>query len=106
MSSASCKVNLSGGNIRNNHFYLRSCEDILPEGGIGGKSKADPGVPFQVIFDPGMTIETDVDGSKMILRNRQAVRDFFERSGAAEGDQVVLERTGDRCLLVRLQPAG
>lgn len=98
----SCRVPLTGGNIRNNHFYLRGCESIIPTGGIGGKSVADSGRRFAVNFEPGSESETDVDGSKMILRARGAVRDFYVRSGAAEGDQIIITRTAERELTVTL----
>ncbi|NJC05761.1 hypothetical protein GGQ97_001554 [Sphingomonas kaistensis] len=100
-----CRVPLTGGNIRNNHFYLRSCSTLIPEGGVGGRNSSDPGVPFTVVFSPGQTIETDVDGAKMIFRARQPVRDFFKRSGAQEGDKVVIQRGGDRLMKVSLEPA-
>jgi hypothetical protein len=105
MHNSIAKMPITGGNLRNHHFYLRTCTHLIPEGGVGGKNREDPGQPFQVMFEPGTTVETDVDGSKMILRNRQAVRDFFKRTGASEGDFVVIERVADRQLLVRLQPA-
>lgn len=100
-----CRVSLTGGNIRNNHFYLRSCSVLIPEGGVGGSNSSDQGVPFTVVFSPGQTIETDVDGAKMIFRARQPVREFFERSGAQEGDQVLIERGGERLIKVSLEPA-
>lgn len=99
-----CRVILTGGNIRNNHFYLRGCESIIPTGGIGGKNSADAGRQFTVIFEPGSVTETDVDGAKMILRNRKAVREFLERSGAVEGDHVRIAQTAERELTVTLQP--
>ena len=104
MNASVCRVPLTNGNVNNHHFYLRSCAHLIPDGGVGGKNKSEAGASFTVTFDPGMTVETDVDGAKMILRDRSGVRDFFKRSGAAAGDDVILERTGPRSLLVRLQP--
>jgi hypothetical protein len=97
------RITLTGGNIRRYHFYLRHCRSLIPPGAIGGKNKSDLGQPITVRFEPGQTIETDVAGDKMIFRNRGAVRDFLENSAAAEGDVVVVERTGDRVLEVRLE---
>jgi hypothetical protein len=99
-------VSLTEGNVKNYHFYLRTCSKIIPDGGLGGKNAGESGTPFTVRFEPGMTVETDVDGSKMILRNRKAVRDFFERSAASAGDVVVIERTEDRALSIRLETSG
>jgi hypothetical protein len=39
----------------------------------------------------------------MIFRNRGAVRDFLESSAASAGDVVIVERTADRVLEVRLE---
>lgn len=104
MTEQVCRVTLTAGNVRHHHFYLRSCQEIVPADGIGGKNVTEIGMPFTVTFEPGETVETDVDGSKMILRNRKAVRGFFEQSAAAEGDVVVIERTDARTLQVRLEP--
>lgn len=105
MSLDVCRVKLTAGNIRNHHFYLRQCQSVIPEGGVGGKNKDQQGTPFAVRFAPGSTVETDVDGDKMILRNRKAVREFLEASAAAEGDVVVVERAGERSITVWLERA-
>jgi hypothetical protein len=96
-------VKLTAGNIRNHHFYLRGCEALIPDGGIGGKNKEARGQTFTVRFEPGPTIETDVDGEKMILRDRKAVRAFLEASAAEEADVVALERSGDRSVTIWLE---
>jgi hypothetical protein len=100
------RITLTAGNIRNFHIYLRTIAQLIPEGGIGGSSVADLGSPFNVTFSPGETIETDVAGDKMILRNRRAVRGFLEATAAEAGDVVVIERSGDRELSVWLEEAG
>ncbi len=105
MTSNVCRVKLTAGNIRNHHFYMRGCDSVIPPGGVGGKNKGHPGSSFSVRFEPGPTIETDVDGDKMILRNRKAVRAFLEASAAVEGDQVAIERSADRILTVWLERA-
>ena len=103
MTKQQSRITLTGGNIRNHHFYLRDCQSLLPSGSVGGKNKESPGQPFTVRFEPGQTIETDVDGDKMIFRNRGAVRDFLESTAASVGDVVIVERTADRVLEVRLE---
>lgn len=97
------RVKLTAGNIRNHHFYLRGCEALVPDGGLGGKNKEARGQPFTVRFEPGPTVETDVDGAKMILRDRKAVRAFLEAAAAAEGDVVCLRRVAERELEVWLE---
>jgi len=98
-------VKLTDGNVGNHHFYLRECASLIPDGGIGGKNKTQPGVNFTVRFQPGPTVETDVAGDKMIFRCRGAMREFLEASAAIAGDRVVIERSGDRQLTIWLEPA-
>lgn len=87
---------LSGGNIRNNHFYLRTVRSMLPADSLGGARQALAGVPITVHFEGGVTVETDVASDKMILRARSAVGDFFERTGCVEGDVVRFTRLAER----------
>lgn len=68
-------IRLTEGNLRNNHFYLRTAESLLPSDCIGGSNKSDLGKPIRVTFEPGPSIECDVAGDKMILRARAQVGD-------------------------------
>lgn len=99
---AGIRIPLSGGNLRNGHFSLRPARHLLPADSIGGSSKAEAGRPVQVTFTPGFTVGTDIAGDKMILRERGAVRDFYQRTGAEEGDAILLRRTGERGFTVTL----
>ena len=94
-------IRLTEGNLRNNHFYLRTAESLLPSDCIGGSSKSDLGRAIRVTFEPGPSVECDVAGDKMILRARAQVRDFFERSGSRAGDTLRFMRVGEREFLVR-----
>ncbi|MEY4415565.1 MAG: hypothetical protein RIQ53_2858 [Pseudomonadota bacterium] len=87
---------LSGGNIRNKHFYLRTARSMLPADSLGGARQALAGVTITVHFEGGLTVETDVASDKMILRARSAVGDFFERTGCVEGDVVRFTRLAER----------
>lgn len=85
-------VRLTGGNIRHDHIYLPL--DFFPRDTIGGRNKQDLAPRFlRVSFVPGQTVETDIDGSKRILRARSPVRDFLARAELEEGDSVLIERT-------------
>ncbi|MER9528523.1 ASCH domain-containing protein [Mesorhizobium sp. M0309] len=82
-----CEVRISGGNLRNNHIYLPL--DFFPQDAIGGSNKSDLAErTIAVTFDPGHTVETDIDGTKRILRTRSLVADFFARTGMKAGDIV------------------
>ena len=99
----SARITLTQGNINNHHFYLRDCSGLIPAGGIGGKNKRDLGQKFTVVFEPGGAIETDVAGDKMILRDRAAVRAFFEATDARAGDVVIVTSLNTSGLKVQLE---
>jgi hypothetical protein len=103
MAAMTGRVKLTAGNLRNFHIYLRALADLIPEGGVGGGNASEQGMLFTVVFQPGSTIETDVAGDKMILRDRKAVREFFETSAVDVGDVAVVERTDKRTLTIWLE---
>jgi hypothetical protein len=85
-------VTVTGGNIRNNHLYLPL--DFFPQDAIGGSNRSESAArTISVTFIPGMSVETDIDRTKRILRARSAVADFFERAGIREGDAVAIVST-------------
>lgn len=96
------RISLTAGNLRNAHIYLRGARHLLPEDAIGGSNADAAGTPLTVKFVPGSTIKTDIAGDKMIFRNRAAVRQFFERSGAGAGDAVEISCSGPRQLQICL----
>ncbi len=98
-------IPITGGNLRHHHFYLRTASALLPSDCIGGNNKQKPGKSICVSFQPGRVRDADIDGVKMILRARSETRDFFERSGAVEGDCVRFSRVGDRDFVVSLKRA-
>lgn len=98
-------IQLTAGNIRNGHFYLRSAERLLPNDCIGGSNKDQAAKSIRVQFEPGMLVESDIAGDKMILRSRAQVRDFFGRTGAKAGDCVRFGRIGDHDFVVTLRRA-
>lgn len=95
-------IELTAGNIRNDHIYLREALHLVPADSIGGTNKDAPGEPVSVTFIPGDTVQTDIDSDKKFLRCRGPVRDFFERSGAQPGDEAIFIRRGEREFEVRL----
>lgn len=96
-------VRLTGGNLRNGHIYLRAVEHLLPADSIGGPNSRSPAQRcVTVTFDTGASSETDIASDKMILRARAPVRDFFMATGAQEGDEVAITRTGPYALHVAL----
>lgn len=87
-------ISVTGGNVRNNHIYLPL--DFFPADAIGGSNKTEMASrTVTIVFSPGTTVETDIDGTKRIFfRARSAVADFFMRAGVKEGDNVRLINHG------------
>jgi hypothetical protein len=94
---------LTDGNINNNHFYLKAFVDRFPADALGGGNRHDAGVPVHVDWGGGAPVSTDIAGDKKIFRSRGWVKAFFERSGAKQGDHVVITRTGPRSYRVRVE---
>ncbi|MER9240677.1 hypothetical protein [Mesorhizobium sp. M0633] len=84
-------VRVTGGNLRNNHLYLPL--DFFPKDAIGGSNKSELAKrTISIAFVPGQRVETDIDGTKRILRARSPVADFFARTGMKDGDAVRIAR--------------
>lgn len=98
------RIPLTGGNIRNGHFYLRAAQHLIPRDAIGGSNRSAAARPITVAFSTGEIVETDVDGEKMIFRARGPVRSFIDQTRAREGDEVIVRRRGDRDFHVSLAP--
>ena len=93
-------LQLSGGNIRNSHFYLHGMP-WLPKEVIGGTNASEVAdEKLEVTFSTGHTASTDIAGDKMILRDRGSVREFFKLINATEGTRIFVEQTGPRSLYV------
>ncbi|MCV2890670.1 ASCH domain-containing protein [Ruegeria aquimaris] len=82
---------ITGGNLRNSHFYIGDFLDKFPADSIGGSSKEDAGSrDITVDWGGPSTVMTDIDRTKRMFRKRGWVRQFFLASGAREGDTVVV----------------
>jgi len=101
------EVSLTGGNLRNRTIYLKAIldDDFFPKEARGGSDKTQIADRLlTVTFVPGMTVRFDIAGADRFnrprrsnhrfLRDRTAVKDFFERSGGKPGDVVQITRTG------------
>ncbi len=79
--------------------------DLFPMDAMG--DEATRGVPIVLQTDLGFDIVSDIDRGKMQLRNRSK---FFgwarwvREHGLNPGDTIVIERTGDRTYVLRLEP--
>lgn len=88
-------IELTQGNINNDHLYLTSIYDLFPATSIGGGSEADVAPQLlEVHSGIGAPVMTDIAGDKKIFRRRGWVGDFFAVHKLAAGDSVVVEETG------------
>lgn len=86
---------LTQGNIKNNHFYLREVWAAFPEDCIGGSNAASAALkPVTVKWEGAPAVITDLDGKKKLFRKRGWVSDFFERNDARAGDKVKISVIG------------
>lgn len=98
------EVEITQGNLDNNHIYLRSFFDRFPEDAVGGSNRHQKAVREVVVdWGGGAPVRTDLDGSKRFFRARGWVRSFFEQNGAQAGDYVLVEETGPYSYRVRLR---
>jgi hypothetical protein len=88
-------IELTQGNLNNQHVYLRRHLDFFPADSIGGPSRQDgEGRPLTVHFE-GLPepVETDIaGGNKLFFRARRPWGDFFRLHQLHAGDPVVIER--------------
>jgi len=88
-------IELTQGNINNDHLYLTSIMDLFPITSVGGSSKADRASQLlEVLSGIGAPVLTDIAGDKKIFRKRAWVGEFFATHQLKAGDSVVVERTG------------
>ena len=96
------KVEVTGGNIRQGHFYINRDSGIVPILHWGGKNKLVAGKNISLRYEGDAdTVDTDFDGEKRIPRfGRGQCRKFFERYGVKAGDEIYLVKESERKFLV------
>ncbi|MYM64488.1 ASCH domain-containing protein [Pseudomaricurvus sp. HS19] len=90
------RIALTQGNINNAHFYIPRHTELFPESVWGGKNKHEAGEQVQWQFH-GLesSVLSDIDGSKRILRNRSAVREFYRMHQPQAGDELRIQKSVD-----------
>lgn len=89
------RTELTEGNLKNNHIYLREFFDAFPKDAVGGSNIAAAAQKtISVEWGEGCVAMTDLDGTKKLFRKRGWVREFFARTGAVVGDTVLVDRSG------------
>jgi hypothetical protein len=100
------QIQVTEGNIKNNHFYLRGHIHRFPSDLLGGSNKSGQAAKTAVIDWGGVSpAMCDIDGEKQLFRGRSWVRQFFEATGARPGDSVLVQETAPYLYRVRLKKA-
>ena len=88
-------VQLTEGNIRNDHLYLASVIELFPKDSVGGNNRADAAART-IELHTGVTdpVITDIAGDKKIFRKRAWVHEFISAHELKAGDRVAIEKTG------------
>lgn len=88
------KIELTQGNINNDHLYLSSVIEFFPESAIGGSNtEAQAGTLLEVHSGIEQPVLTDIAGDKKIFRKRSWVKEFFKVHELKAGDCVIIEQT-------------
>ncbi|WP_374329839.1 hypothetical protein [Aestuariivirga sp.] len=87
------RTQVTEGNLKNNHLYLRGFFDRFPQDVVGGSNRQSSARrTLRVRWHGSEWHETDLDGKKQFFRSRSLVREFFEVSDVMPGDWVEVER--------------
>lgn len=100
-----CEVEITQGNLDNDHFYLRDHLHLFPDAIIGGsnvskiarkEARIDWGGPELAL--------TDIDGERhKFFRRRGWIKRFYQLNRAKPGDLVSVEETGPLSYRVRMR---
>lgn len=86
------EVEITDGNISNNHIYLRSFFDCFPSDAIGGSNKSMRAKrDLTIDWGGAEPAKTDLDGQKKFFRARGWIGAFYRLHRAQAGDRVVVE---------------
>ncbi|MBB4095522.1 hypothetical protein HGG72_14400 [Ochrobactrum pecoris] len=101
------EVEITDGNITNNHIYLRSFFDRFPADAIGGSNKATRAKrDLTIDWGGGEPVQTDLDGQKKFFRARGWIGAFYQLHRARTGDRVVVEEVAPYRYRVSLKRYG
>ncbi|MET4634660.1 exonuclease domain-containing protein [Kaistia defluvii] len=95
---------LTEGNLKHKHIYLKDFFDRFPADAIGGSNMAEAASREIRIHWGGGVIATDLDGSKKLFRKRAWVSAFFDTSGAQAGDWVSISEIGPYSYRISCHP--
>lgn len=94
---------ITDGNIRNNHFYIKKFLHNFPASLINGR-QAQPPVLATLVSHGMAAAQTDICPRHRFFRDRAWTRRFFELNGAKAGDQIVVRERGPFHYVLVYQP--
>ena len=87
-------LEVTQGNLNNNHLYLSRILEFFPEDVLGGPNRSRA-APHKLRIRCGNdVVETDIVSDKKIFRKRGWLGRFFDVYQVSAGDKVVLWRNG------------
>lgn len=88
------KIELTQGNINNDHLYLSSVLEFFPASSVGGANiESQASALLEVHSGINEPVLTDIAGDKKIFRKRSWVKEFFKVHNLKVGDFVIIEHT-------------
>lgn len=87
-AAAAFAIDVTPGNLKNNTLYVTGVIDRFPEWSIGGASRKNAGKPVTLILHEGPTVQTDIVGSRKLLRTR-VWGSWFRKHGVKASDRVI-----------------
>lgn len=88
------EAEVTQGNLKNSHFYLRGFLNRFPEELVGGRDRPSPVLAKLETDDEHFATTTDICPTHRFFRDRSWTRSFFERSAARPGDRVAVHELG------------
>ena len=91
-------VQLTQGNLNNDHVYLRGHLGFFPADAVGAAAERDGLGTLLTLHAHGLSesIETDIaGGNKLFFRKRAFWREFFLLHGLRAGDHVRIEKLSE-----------
>lgn len=82
-------TDVTAGNLKHSHFYLRGFIDRFPQQLVGGRDRTAP-ILATVETDSGRSTVTDICSTHRFSRDRSWTGAFFESAGARPGDRVMV----------------
>ncbi|KGF68110.1 hypothetical protein LL06_18460 [Hoeflea sp. BAL378] len=102
-----CEVEITQGNLDNDHFYLRDHLHLFPDAIMGGSNASNLARKEARIDWGGPDLAlTDIDGERhKFFRRRGWIKRFYQLNRAKPGDHVSVVETAPLSYQIRLKRA-